>query len=238
MSYNNKKGLRRIQSERQTRAVRQLDAMLHFNPKNYKRGRMTKTTIFAALAACVIAGSAQAQQAPIPGGGPASVDILKDAEGKITGSSEHYEAPAPPPKQPHLAMYDWALDKANPFIAVNDPVKDGHAAPKGPEYNHDGRAFGFVQPVGFYANGVDYGDSQQHAAQYEKNVKSGKWKQFANGEDTQITMLTDDLPLWREPTTPGRARLRPSRRVGFRLSEAPRLITSSSARAPRFDQDR
>ena len=187
---------------------------------------MTKMTIFAVVAACAIAGSARAQNAPTPGGGPASIDILKDAEGRITGSSEHYEAPAPPPRQPRLAMYDRELDKANPFIAVNDPVKDGHAAAKGPEYNHDGRAFGFVQPVGFYANGVDYGDSKQNAAQYEKIVKSGKWKQFVNGEDTQITMLTDDLPLWREPTTPGRARtsassvepLRPSRGASFRLS--------------------
>jgi hypothetical protein len=194
-----------------------------------KRGGMTKTTIFAGLAACVIAGSAQAQNAPTPGGGPTSLDITRDASGKIVSSQEHYEAPPQAPKQPRLAMYDWAMDKANPFIAVNDPVKDGHAAPTAPAWNHDGRAFGFVQPVRSYDNLVYSGDSKQNAAQYEKKVKSGNWKQFVNGEDTHLTMLTDDLPLWHEPTAPAK-RGETNTTNEFSVIEASRLITSSSTR--------
>jgi hypothetical protein len=54
--------------------------------------------------------------------------------------------PLPPPPQPKVAMFDKAIDDVNPFIAINDPAKDGHSKPK-PEYNHDGRAFeGYVRP--------------------------------------------------------------------------------------------
>jgi hypothetical protein len=36
-----------------------------------------------------------------------------------------------PLPQPSLAMYDWEMDRNNPRIGVNDPVKDGHAKAQG-----------------------------------------------------------------------------------------------------------
>jgi hypothetical protein len=53
-------------------------------------------------------------------------------------------------------------------------------------YNHDGKAFdGFARPTpseSYYNNVVDYTQSSRNIAQYNKNVRSGKWHRFVNGE--------------------------------------------------------
>jgi hypothetical protein len=92
------------------------------------------------------------------------------------------EKPVPPPPQPTLAMYDWATDSANPYIAINDPAKFSHLKPKA-VYNHDGQAFlGYERPVPFDNNEIDLGMSNENAAEYKRNTRSGKWKEFKNGE--------------------------------------------------------
>jgi hypothetical protein len=53
-------------------------------------------------------------------------------------------------------------------------------------FNHDGKAFdGFVHstsPEFYNDNVVDYAQLDKNRAEYKKNVKSGKWRRFVNGE--------------------------------------------------------
>ena len=55
-----------------------------------------------------------------------------------------------------------------------------------PLFNHDGKAFaGFVRSTpseSYYNNVVDYDQRNVSVAEYKKNVKSGKWRGFVNGE--------------------------------------------------------
>jgi hypothetical protein len=91
--------------------------------------------------------------------------------------------PLPPPPGPKVAMCNRALDSANPFIAVNDPTKVGQIAPKGAVWNHDGQAFaGYVRSQSYDSSDDASADAQPDLAQYHKNVKSGKWHEFKNGE--------------------------------------------------------
>jgi len=53
-------------------------------------------------------------------------------------------------------------------------------------FNHDGKAFtSYVRSTSsesYYDNVVDYAQFNKNAAEYKKNVKSGKWRGFVNGE--------------------------------------------------------
>lgn len=53
-------------------------------------------------------------------------------------------------------------------------------------FNHDGRAFvGYVRSTPSEAyddNVVDYAQTSRDVAEYRKNIKSGKWREFRNGE--------------------------------------------------------
>lgn len=70
----------------------------------------------------------------------------RNAQGGFDTITKTAEVAPEPPKQPPLAMYDPAMDKTNPYIAMNDPSKFGHPVPK-PAYNHDGQAFmAYVRP--------------------------------------------------------------------------------------------
>lgn len=55
-----------------------------------------------------------------------------------------------------------------------------------PLFNHDGKAFaGFVRSTpseSYYDNVVDYARRNESVSEYKKNVQSGKWRGFANGE--------------------------------------------------------
>lgn len=93
------------------------------------------------------------------------------------------EKPQPPPPGPKVAMYNRALDSANPFIAVNDPTKVGQAAPKGAVWNHDGQAYaGYVHAESLDSHDEGYVYTTPDCTEYRKNIKSGKWKEFKNGE--------------------------------------------------------
>ena len=56
----------------------------------------------------------------------------------------------------------------------------------GTRFNHDGTAFkDYVRPTSsesYNANVVDYGQRDKNVAEYQKNVHSGKWTRFANGD--------------------------------------------------------
>jgi hypothetical protein len=56
----------------------------------------------------------------------------------------------------------------------------------GTSFNHDGTAFdGFVRPTSsesYNNNVVDSAQRDRNVSQYKKNVKSGKWRGFVNGE--------------------------------------------------------
>jgi hypothetical protein len=56
----------------------------------------------------------------------------------------------------------------------------------GTSFNHDGTAFdGFVRPTSsesYNNNVVDSVQRDRNVSQYKKNVKSGKWRGFVNGE--------------------------------------------------------
>jgi hypothetical protein len=53
-------------------------------------------------------------------------------------------------------------------------------------FNHDGKAFNtFVRSTpseSYHDNLVDYAQRDKNVAEYKKNVKSGKWIGFRNGE--------------------------------------------------------
>jgi hypothetical protein len=53
-------------------------------------------------------------------------------------------------------------------------------------FNHDGTAFkAYVRPTSsesYNANVVDYAQRDKDVAEYQKNVQSGKWTRFVNGE--------------------------------------------------------
>ena len=69
-----------------------------------------------------------------------------DGHGGSDSISQTTEITLPPPSGPLLAMYDWAMQSSNAYIAINDPSKYSHPKPK-PLWNHDGQAFvGYVRP--------------------------------------------------------------------------------------------
>lgn len=99
------------------------------------------------------------------------------------------EKPVPPPPQPRLAMYDWVMDSTNPYIAINDPTKFSHPKPK-PEYNHDGLAFEKIgQTVNFETNVIEDSNREWTTTEYQRNVRSGQWHPFVNGEETKYRTL-------------------------------------------------
>jgi len=53
-------------------------------------------------------------------------------------------------------------------------------------FNHDGTAFkGYVRSAtseSYNSNGADYAQRDRDIAEYQKNVQSGKWTRFVNGE--------------------------------------------------------
>jgi hypothetical protein len=81
---------------------------------------------------------------------------------------------AAPPKEP---VYLTNVQLNPDYITYNTPVS------KTPSYNHDGRAFAnYIR-----SSPNSYDDPQAYAGpdrgEYAKNVKSGKWRAFKNGED-------------------------------------------------------
>jgi hypothetical protein len=87
----------------------------------------------------------------------------------------------------YLAVFPQA-----PLIAIRfdgnseDIAKVLAASRVGTGYNHDGTAFkGFVRSTSsesYNGNVVDYDQRNKNVVQYKKNVKSGKWIGFVNGE--------------------------------------------------------
>jgi hypothetical protein len=87
----------------------------------------------------------------------------------------------------YLAVFPQA-----PLIVVRfdgnseDIAKVLAASRVGTGYNHDGTAFkSFVRSTSsesYNGNVVDYDQRSKNVLQYKKNVKSGKWIGFVNGE--------------------------------------------------------
>jgi hypothetical protein len=63
------------------------------------------------------------------------------------------------------------------------PFQYGPAGRKILPWNHDGKAFeNFVRPVNLDEHLIDYGEREKNAEQYRTNLRSGKWKEFKNGD--------------------------------------------------------
>ena len=87
----------------------------------------------------------------------------------------------------YLAVFPQA-----PLIAIRfdgnseDIAKVLAVSHAGTSYNHDGTAFkSFVRSTSsesYNGNVVDYDQRNKNVLQYKRNVKSGKWIGFANGE--------------------------------------------------------
>ena len=79
-----------------------------------------------------------------------------------------------------------------PIITVHfdpnssDIAKKENATTVSSRFNHDGKAFAsFVRSApteSNYDTVVDYAQREKNVDQYKTNVKSGKWREFVNGE--------------------------------------------------------
>jgi hypothetical protein len=85
-------------------------------------------------------------------------------------------------------IYAWAREIVTVRFDPNssDMAKKGNPPPASSLYNHDGKAFaGFVRSTpseSYYENVVNDAQRDENAAGYRRNVKSGKWRGFVNGE--------------------------------------------------------
>jgi hypothetical protein len=136
---------------------------------------MTKNILVLAASLTIIASTSQAQDT--------GTYTHSSANGQGGFDTLTVTKPLPAPPGPLVAMYNRQLDSANPFIAVNDPVKVGQAAPKGPAWNHNGRAYAeYVRSESSDSYDYAYAYAQPNCTEYRANLKSGKWHGFVNGE--------------------------------------------------------
>jgi hypothetical protein len=125
---------------------------------------------------------------------PSSLDVRKDANGKVIDTTEHFTAP-PPKAPPKLSNEEYSLARGGAYQATESTSG----------YNHDGLAFAglnakLVTAAKIHANEVangyvsttDYDDGTPFAfakvdcSEYQRNIKSGKWKKFENGEEPPL----------------------------------------------------
>jgi hypothetical protein len=82
-------------------------------------------------------------------------------------------------------IYAWAREIVTVAFSGKDVVSKEKASHASVALNHDGKAFdGHIWTThGAYDdNVVNYAQNRANVALYEKNIKSGVWKKFVNGE--------------------------------------------------------
>ena len=162
---------------------------------------MKRLWILAAAGLTLTSVNSQAQAGPNATlGAPTSMDVHRDGSGAITSTNEHFEATVTKITLKVLSPSDTA--------ARGGAYAESLSYASG--YNHDGLAFqdlnkaldaaasahaaeikaGYQSPqyddtpfaIGFYPD-------QPDLTEYHKNIKSGKWHKFVNGEVCKYRML-------------------------------------------------
>jgi hypothetical protein len=116
-----------------------------------------------------------------------SVFLLMSSIAAVEAQTANVNLPAISPLGGYAVIYPQA-----PLVTIRfdgnseDIAKVITASRPGPTFNHDGSAFkGYVRSTSsesYYANAVDYDQREKNVAEYKRNVKSGKWVRFVNGE--------------------------------------------------------
>ena len=88
--------------------------------------------------------------------------------------------PATGPAGGYFVVFPQGPNTVIHFDANSSDIAKAFAVPHvGTSFNHDGAAFkGFIRPT----PAESYDDNAVDTSEYKKNVQSGKWTKFVNGE--------------------------------------------------------
>jgi hypothetical protein len=117
----------------------------------------------------------------------ASLFLLNIAAVRAQNAPADPAAPVPVIAGGYYVVYPQVPVTTIRFDGNSSDIAKVLAAPHaGTSLNHDGAAFnGFIRSTSsesYHDNLVDYAQRERNVSEYQKNVKSRKWRGFSNGE--------------------------------------------------------